>query len=101
MIANRRSRGRTGNVGFPQAVLEMGEVQTVARTLGIEVALLEIQRAEDIAPAFETLKAQADALYVVGDALIHTNRTRVSSRFRSARDCRQSPGSATLSKPER
>jgi putative tryptophan/tyrosine transport system substrate-binding protein len=66
-----------GNVGFPQAVLEIGEVQAVARTLGIEVAPLEIRRAEDIAPAFETLKAQADALYVVGDSLVHTNRTRI------------------------
>jgi putative ABC transport system substrate-binding protein len=74
-----------GNVGFPQAVLEMGEVQAVARTLGIEVALLEIRRAEDIAPAFETLKAQADALYVVGDALIHTNRTRIITFSLSAR----------------
>ena len=47
-----------GNVGFPQAMLEIGEVQAVARTLGIEVALLEIRRAEDISPAFETLKSR-------------------------------------------
>ena len=44
------------NVGFPEAVLEMGEVQATARTLGLEVAPLEIRRAEDIAPAFEALK---------------------------------------------
>jgi putative ABC transport system substrate-binding protein len=74
-----------GNVGFPQAVLEIGEVQAGARTLGIEVALLEIRRAEDIAPAFETLKAQADALYVVGDALVHANRTRIITFSLSAR----------------
>ena len=74
-----------GNVGFPQAMLEIGEVQAVARTLGIEVALLEIRRAEDISPAFETLKSQADALYVVGDALVHTNRTRIITFSLSAR----------------
>src|SRR5262249_30126743 len=74
-----------GNVGFPQAVLEMGEVQAMARTLGIEVTSLEIRRAEDIAPAFETLKAQADALYVVGDALTQTNRTRIITLSLSAR----------------
>jgi putative tryptophan/tyrosine transport system substrate-binding protein len=74
-----------GNVGFPQAVLEMGEVRAGARTLGIEVALLEIRQAEDIGPAFETLKAQADALYVVGDALVHTNRTRIITFSLSAR----------------
>jgi ABC-type uncharacterized transport system substrate-binding protein len=38
--------------------------------LGFEVTLLEIQRAEKIAPAFESLKGQADALYVVVDALV-------------------------------
>ena len=55
----------------------MGEVQAAARTLGLEVAPLEIRRAEDIASAFEALKAQADALYVVVDALVAANRTRV------------------------
>ena len=54
------------NVGNPAAVLEMGEVQAAARTLGLEVATLEIRRAEDIAPAFEALKGRADALYVCG-----------------------------------
>ena len=52
------------NVGNPGAVLEMGEVQAAARTLGLEVVTLEIRRAEDIAPAFEALKGRADALYV-------------------------------------
>jgi len=66
-----------GNAGNPQVVLEMGEVQAVARGLDIEVAPLEIRRAEDIAPAFDALTASADALYVVGDALVNTNRTRI------------------------
>jgi putative ABC transport system substrate-binding protein len=37
------------NVGYPSAVLEMGEVQAAARAFGIEVATLEMRRAEDIA----------------------------------------------------
>jgi uncharacterized cupredoxin-like copper-binding protein len=45
------------NVGFPDAVLEMREVQAMAKTLGLEVATLEIRRAEDIAPAFERSRA--------------------------------------------
>jgi putative ABC transport system substrate-binding protein len=65
------------NVGSPAQVLEMGQAQTAARTLGIEVATLEIRRSEDIAPAFAALKAQADALYVVVDALLVANRTRI------------------------
>jgi putative ABC transport system substrate-binding protein len=66
-----------GNVGFPESVLEMGEVQTAARMLGLEVATLEIRRAEDIAPAFAALNTQADALYIVADGLIGANRTRI------------------------
>ena len=54
-----------GNVGYPASVLEMGEVQAAARTLGLEVAVLEVRRDEDIGPALETLKGRADALYVV------------------------------------
>jgi ABC-type uncharacterized transport system substrate-binding protein len=85
VVPHLRRLAIMGNVGFPQAVLEMREVQAVARTLGIEVAPLEIRRAEDIAAAFETLKAQADALYIVGDALVNTNRTRIMTFSLGAR----------------
>jgi len=74
-----------GNVGNPEAVLEMGEVQAAARTLGIEVAPVEIRRAEDIAPAFEALKSRADPLYVVGDPLVFVNRTRIITLLLTAR----------------
>ena len=65
------------HVGFPEAVLEMGEVQVVARRLGLEVTPLEIREAEDIAPAFEGINAKADALYVSPDALFAASRTRL------------------------
>jgi putative tryptophan/tyrosine transport system substrate-binding protein len=66
------------NVGNPVGVLEMGEVQAAARTLGLDVVASEIQRAEDIAPAIDALKGRADALYVGADAVVNTNRIRVS-----------------------
>jgi len=65
------------DAGNTQPVLEMGETQAAARTLGLELAPLEIQRAEDIAPAFETLKIRADALYVVVDQLVVANLTQI------------------------
>jgi len=68
-----------GNVGNPFSVLEVGEVQAAARALGLDVATLEIRRAQDIAPAFETLKGRADALYVCPDGLVSTNRTRINT----------------------
>ena len=65
--------------------MEMREVQATARTLGIEVATLEIRRAEDIAPAFEALKGRADALYVCADPLVNTNRIRINTLALAAR----------------
>jgi putative ABC transport system substrate-binding protein len=67
------------------AELEVDEVQTAAQTLGIEVALLKIRRADDIAPAFAALNAQVDALYVVTNALIGANRTRIITLALDAR----------------
>jgi putative ABC transport system substrate-binding protein len=73
------------NVDDPGAVLEMREVQAAARTLGLEVATLEIRRAEDIAPAFGSLGSRAEALYVVGDPLVFTNRLRIHTLALTAR----------------
>jgi putative ABC transport system substrate-binding protein len=73
------------NVGFPDAVLELGEVQATAKTLGLELAVLEIRRADDIAPSFEGLKSHADALYVCSDPLMIANRIRIKSLALDAR----------------
>ena len=67
------------NVDNVSAVLERSEARTAAGTLGLEVAMLDIQRGEDIGPAFEALKGGADALYVVIDALVVTNRIRINT----------------------
>jgi len=73
------------NVGYPAAMLEMGEIKATARALGLEVATLEIRRAEDIAPAFEALKGRAEALCVIADPLVTTNRIRINTLALGAR----------------
>jgi putative ABC transport system substrate-binding protein len=73
------------NVGNPSSVAEMREVQTTARTLGLEVVTSEIRRAEDIAPAIEALKGRAEALYVCGDSLTGANRIRINTLAQGAR----------------
>jgi putative tryptophan/tyrosine transport system substrate-binding protein len=65
------------NIGYLAAKEELAQVQTAARALGFESVVLEIRRAEDVAPAFETLKSHVDALYVVSDALVSANRSRI------------------------
>jgi ABC-type uncharacterized transport system substrate-binding protein len=58
-----------GNVGSVSSVLEIAEAQAAARKLGLDVDVLEIRRAEEIAPAFGTLKSDVQALYVCPDPL--------------------------------
>jgi putative ABC transport system substrate-binding protein len=65
------------NGGNDQTVLEMRETEAAARTLNLDVAPLEIRGMGDIAPVFEALKPQADALYVVVDQLIVANLMRI------------------------
>ena len=72
-------------VDFPDAVLEADAAQTAARAIGIEAATLAIRRAEDIVPAFESMKDHADALYVTADALLNANRIRINTLAASAR----------------
>jgi putative tryptophan/tyrosine transport system substrate-binding protein len=72
------------HVGNPGAVLELAGIQAAARALGLEVATLEIRRAEDIAPTFDMLKS-GDALYVETDALMSTHRIRINTLALAAR----------------
>jgi len=78
VVPDLRRLAILADAGNPQGVLEMGEVQAAARGLGIEVAPLEIRRAEDITPAFDALKGRADALVVVAGPLVTTNRIRIN-----------------------
>jgi putative ABC transport system substrate-binding protein len=71
------------NVGYPAAAIETREVKAAARNL--DVAVYEIRRAEDIAPAFEAIKGKADALYVVSEPLVTSHRIRINTLAQSAR----------------
>jgi putative ABC transport system substrate-binding protein len=84
-VPGLRRLAMMANAGYPDAVNEVGEVKTAARTLGLEVATLEIRQAEDIAPAFEAIKDRAEALYVLGDALTNANRARIITFALTAR----------------
>jgi putative ABC transport system substrate-binding protein len=72
----------TGNSG---AMLEAREVEATARTLGLEAVTPDVQRAEDIAAALETLKDRVEALYVIADPLITTSRIRINTLALRAR----------------
>jgi putative tryptophan/tyrosine transport system substrate-binding protein len=79
--------GRLGilfDAGYAAAVREKGEVQTVARALGLEGVPQEIRRAEDIASAFNALKGHAEALYITENALIFANSKTIATLAFSA-----------------
>jgi putative ABC transport system substrate-binding protein len=65
------------DAGYAEPMLEADRVKSMAQAFGLEAARVGVWRAEDIAPAFETLRNRADALYVVSDALIAANRARI------------------------
>ena len=79
VIPGMRKLAVLTNVNNAGAMLEMREAETVARSLGLDVATIPIRRAEDITPALETLKARADALYVCSDFFIFTHRIRINT----------------------
>jgi putative ABC transport system substrate-binding protein len=78
LAPGRRRLAILVNVGYPAAREELAQVQTAARARGLESAVLEIRRTEDIAPAFDGAKGRADALYVVGEALVGANSVQIT-----------------------
>jgi ABC-type uncharacterized transport system substrate-binding protein len=79
IVPHLRRLAVLANAGYPAAMLEMEEVQAAARTLGLEVAAFEVRQANEIAPAFEALKSRAEALFLVGDPLMTSNRIRINT----------------------
>jgi putative ABC transport system substrate-binding protein len=88
LIPGLRRLAILANAANSAAVLEMRDAQAAAQTLGYEVITPEIRQAEDIAPAFATLRDHADAVYVAIDSLVSRGNSK-SLAWRLARDCQQ------------
>jgi len=56
---------------------EVEGIRTAAAKLNIEANILELRTADDIAPALARLKGKTDALYVLSEPLVNTNRARI------------------------
>jgi putative tryptophan/tyrosine transport system substrate-binding protein len=74
--------GNVANTGFGK---EQAELQAAASNSGIETTVLEIRRAEDIAPAFDAIKDRTDALYVFSEPLLNANRVKINTLALGAR----------------
>jgi putative ABC transport system substrate-binding protein len=73
------------NVGNRAYQQEIGEIQAAVSRFGLEATILEIRRAEDIAPAFEAVKNRTDALYVFSEPLMNANRVKINTLALGAR----------------
>jgi len=74
-----------GDVEYTATVQEIAEVRAAARTLGLDLDVLEIRRAEDIAGAYPALKAGSQALYVCASPLVNANHARINTLALGAR----------------
>jgi putative ABC transport system substrate-binding protein len=66
------------NFENPTTALEISEIQSAAREMGFDIALLEIRNAQDIAPALTALRGRVEALYVISDPLLASNKMRIN-----------------------
>jgi putative ABC transport system substrate-binding protein len=73
------------NGNNPTAKIEIDIVRTAATPVGIEIFPSTILGPEDIAPAIAEIAKEADALFVVGEPMTFTHRTRINTLALAAR----------------
>jgi putative tryptophan/tyrosine transport system substrate-binding protein len=67
------------NVGYPASALEMREAEAAARALGLEVKLVEVRMAADIASGIDSINGQAQAMYLCSDPLLAAQLSRINT----------------------
>jgi ABC-type uncharacterized transport system substrate-binding protein len=85
LIPNLHRLAIIADVGYPASVLEVSQVQAAAGNVGIDIDVLAIRQAADIAPAFEGLTSGTQALYVCPNALINATYIRINTLALGAR----------------
>jgi putative tryptophan/tyrosine transport system substrate-binding protein len=85
IVSGFRRLAVLANADSPASQQEIKDVQGAARALGLELEIPEIRRAEDIAPAIESVTGHAEAIYVQSDPLFNFNRARISDLALAAR----------------
>ena len=97
VVPDLRRLAIMAHVGNPGAVLELAEIQAAARALGLEVATLEIRRAEDIAPPSRRSTA-AWTHFISRPMRSYPPTGFASTPWLSPRDCRRCTVCGRMSK---
>ncbi len=74
-----------GNSGNPLVAPERNAAIAAARALGLDTIISGVQSLEDIAPTIESLKGNADALYVCADPFTFVKRVPINAAALAAR----------------
>jgi putative ABC transport system substrate-binding protein len=69
----------------PLAATERNAAIAAAHVLGFETVISEVQTAEDIVPAIESLKGDVEALYVCASPFVGVQRARINAAALAAR----------------
>jgi putative tryptophan/tyrosine transport system substrate-binding protein len=79
LIPGLRRLAVMANLGFSGAALEMERVQAAASAIDLELIMLDIRRADDIAPAFKAARGHVNAVYVITDPLVGASRVSINT----------------------
>jgi putative tryptophan/tyrosine transport system substrate-binding protein len=85
IIPGLRRLATLADVGNPFSAVEVSQMQTAGRALGVEVTPFEVREAKEIAVAFDALQSHAEALYVIAVPLFFANRIRINTLAVGAR----------------
>jgi putative ABC transport system substrate-binding protein len=77
MVPDLRRLAIMANTASPLGALETREIQAAAHRLGIESVVSNVRQSADVGKAMEGIKGRVDALYVVIDPVLTTNRVRI------------------------
>jgi putative ABC transport system substrate-binding protein len=77
LMPNVRRLGVLIDTNNPYAERDVSEAQKAAGVLGIEMTIARVQKADDIEPALDRLRSQAQALYILAVPVLLTHRTRI------------------------
>ncbi|MBI3062351.1 MAG: ABC transporter substrate-binding protein [Deltaproteobacteria bacterium] len=68
-----------GNPVNPVSAIQLGEVQAAAKTLGLQLQIVEARDPKDFEPAFSAVTEKgAGALLVLSDAMLNAHRERIA-----------------------
>jgi putative ABC transport system substrate-binding protein len=79
VVPNLRRLAVMANVGSPDAVRQLRDVEVTVNALGLEFVKCDIRRIEDVASVIDGLKGRAEALYVISDPLLFSHRDRLNA----------------------